>query len=85
MTFLENEAMQKKTCGERLESSMREAAKAREERLAYSMREAAKALGICERSVWQAIRDGHLKAAKLGRSVRIRREELERFLREAEA
>lgn len=54
-------------------------------RLAFTMREAAQALAICERSVWQAIRDGHLKAAKLGRSVRIRREELERFLRDAEA
>ena len=54
-------------------------------RLALTMREAAEELRICERSVWQAIRDGHLKAAKLGRSVRIRREELERFLRDAEA
>lgn len=53
-------------------------------RLALTMREAAKVLGICERSVWQAIRDGRLKAAKIGRSVRIRREELERFLRDAE-
>ena len=54
------------------------------QRLAYSMREAAQALGICERSVWQAIKDGRLKACKLGRSVRIRRDELERFLRDAE-
>ena len=54
-------------------------------RLALTMREAAEELRICERSVWQAIRDGHLKAAKLGRSVRIRREELERFLRDSEA
>ena len=53
-------------------------------RLALTMREAAEELRMCERSVWQAIKDGHLKAAKLGRSVRIRREELERFLREAE-
>ncbi|MDA0591222.1 MAG: helix-turn-helix domain-containing protein [Planctomycetota bacterium] len=54
-------------------------------RLAFTMREAAQALGICERSIWQAIRDGRLKAAKLGRSVRIRAEELDRFLRDAEA
>ena len=54
-------------------------------RLAISMREAADACGICERGIWQAIRDGRLKAAKLGRSVRIRVEELDRFLRDAEA
>lgn len=54
-------------------------------RLAFSMREAAVALGICERSVWQAIQDGHLKASKIGRSVRIRADELDRFLRESEA
>lgn len=53
--------------------------------LALTMREAAEECRICERSIWQAIKDGHLKAAKLGRSVRIRREELERFLRESEA
>lgn len=54
------------------------------ERLAYSMREAAQAVGLCERSIWAAIKDGRLKAAKLGRSVRIRAEELERFLRDSE-
>lgn len=54
-------------------------------RLAFSMREAAVALGICERSVWQAIQDGRLKASKIGRSVRIRADELDRFLRESEA
>jgi len=53
-----------------------------QERLAYSMREAAEAIGICERSVWQVIKDGRLKAIKIGRSVRITREELLRFLRE---
>ena len=52
------------------------------ERLAYSMREAAEAIGICERSVWQVIKDGRLKAIKIGRSVRITREELLSFLRE---
>ncbi len=53
-------------------------------RRAYSMREAAQAVGVCERSIWQAIKDGRLKAAKIGRSVRIRSEELDRFLRESE-
>jgi excisionase family DNA binding protein len=55
------------------------------DRLALSMKESAEAIGICERSIWQAIRDGHLKAAKLGKSVRIRTEELQRFLRDSEA
>ena len=53
-------------------------------RLAYSMKEAAAALGICERSVWAAIKDGRLTASRLGRSVRIRAEELDRFLRDSE-
>jgi excisionase family DNA binding protein len=50
------------------------------ERLAYSMREAAEAIGVCERSVWQAIKDGRLRASRIGRSVRISATELERFL-----
>jgi excisionase family DNA binding protein len=50
------------------------------DRLAYSMREAAQAIGICERSVWQAIKDGRLRASRIGRSVRISAAELERFL-----
>ncbi len=33
-------------------------------------------------STWRAIRDGHLEAARVGRSVRISRESLERFMRE---
>ena len=51
-------------------------------RLAYSMREAAEAIGICERSIWQAIKDGRLSASKIGRSVRISAVDLERFLEE---
>lgn len=54
-------------------------------RLAYSMREAADSLGICERSIWQAIKDGKLKATRIGRSVRIHRDELDRFLRDSQA
>lgn len=54
-------------------------------RLAYSMREAAAALGLCERSIWQAIKDGHLKASRIGRSVRIHRDELDRFLRASQS
>lgn len=50
-------------------------------RLAYSMKEAAQAIGISERSVFQAIKDGRLRASKLGRSVRIHRDELDRFVR----
>ena len=51
-------------------------------RLAYSMREAAEAIGVCERSIWQAIKDGRLRASRIGRSVRISATELERFLEE---
>ena len=66
MTFLENEVMTEKTSVERL---------------AYSMREAAQALGICERSVWQLVKDQKLRATRIGRrSVRIPVAELERFI-----
>jgi excisionase family DNA binding protein len=41
-------------------------------------------VGLCERSIWQAIKDGKLKAAKIGRSVRIHRDELDRFIRESQ-
>jgi excisionase family DNA binding protein len=57
----------------------------RVDRIAYTMREAAASLGICERSVWAAIQDGRLKASRLGRSVRIRADELDRFLRDSES
>lgn len=50
------------------------------DRLAYSMREAAVAIGVCERSVWQAIHDGRLRASRIGRSVRISRHDLMQFL-----
>ena len=56
----------------------------RVDRIAYTMREAAMALAMCERSIWQAIKDGRLKASKLGSSVRIRSDELDRFLRDSE-
>ena len=40
-------------------------------RLAFSYREAAQQLGVCERSIWQAVKNGELAAARIGRSVRI--------------
>ncbi len=49
-------------------------------KLAYSMRESAQLSSCCERVIWQAIKDGHLKAVRLGRSVRIMHDELVRFL-----
>lgn len=52
----------------------------RVERVAYSMREAAAAIGVCERSIWQAIHDGRLRASRIGRSVRISRVDLMQFL-----
>lgn len=41
------------------------------QRLAFTYREAAQQLGVCERVIWQAVKDGHLQAARIGRSVRI--------------
>ena len=55
----------------------------RVERLAHTMREAAQAIGSCERSIWQAIKDGRLRAFRIGRSVRISAVDLDRFLEES--
>ena len=49
-------------------------------KLAYTMREAGQQIGCCERLVWGFIKSGELKAARLGRSVRITHSELVRFL-----
>ncbi len=38
--------------------------------------------GISRTSAWRAIRDGHLEAARVGRSVRISRESLDAFMQE---
>ena len=40
-------------------------------KLAYSMRESGQLIGCCERVIWQAVKDGELRAARIGRSVRI--------------
>ncbi len=50
------------------------------EKLAYRMKEAAEQVGCCERLIWGFIKSGELKAARLGRSVRIMHDELVRFL-----
>lgn len=49
-------------------------------RLAFTYREAAQQLGICERLVWQAVKEGELEAARFGRSVRIPATALAAFL-----
>ncbi len=38
--------------------------------------------GLSRTTTWRAIRDGQLEAARVGRSVRISRESLDRFMRE---
>ena len=52
------------------------------ERLAFSYSEVSEALGICPRAVWQLVKDGQLRAVRIGRSVRIPRDELKRFITE---
>ncbi len=49
-------------------------------KLALTMRESGQLASCCERVIWQAIKDGDLKAVRLGRSVRIMHVELVRFL-----
>jgi excisionase family DNA binding protein len=53
-----------------------------ERKLALTYREAAQALGVSERKVWELVDKGQLKAVRIGRSVRIRRTDLEAFLAE---
>ncbi len=49
-------------------------------RLAVTYLEAGQMLGVCERIVWQLVKDGELKAVRFGRAVRIPVAELERFI-----
>ena len=49
-------------------------------KLAYTYREAAQQLGVCERLIWQAVKDGKLTAARFGRSVRIPAEALQDYV-----
>ena len=51
-------------------------------RLAVTYGQAGDSLGVCERVVWQLVKDGKLKAVRIGRSVRIPVSELERFVSE---
>ena len=53
--------------------------------LATTYRGAARELEVCERVVWQLVKTGKLKAIRIGRSVRIPRAELERFIAERTA
>jgi excisionase family DNA binding protein len=52
------------------------------DRLALTYREASDALGVSERTVWSLVASKQLRAARIGRCVRIPRAELERFLSE---
>jgi excisionase family DNA binding protein len=54
-------------------------------RMLYTYAEAGRMTGLSERTVWQLVHDGVLKARRVGRSVRISKEELERFCREGGA
>ncbi len=55
----------------------------RVEPLAYSRRDAATALGICERTLFDLVKDGRIREIKIGRAVRIPRSEIVRFLAES--
>jgi len=53
------------------------------QKLALTYRETGESLGICERMVWQLVKDRRLTAIRIGRSVRIPVHELERFIAES--
>jgi excisionase family DNA binding protein len=63
---------------------MQETTTTQQKKLAYSVAETSNQTGICERKIWQAIKDGDLKVARIGRRVVIRASELDRWLAEAE-
>jgi excisionase family DNA binding protein len=48
-------------------------------RTAFSMRELAESWGISERSIWGLIKSGAIASFRVGRSVRISRDEANRF------
>lgn len=52
------------------------------QKLALTYRETGESLGVCERMVWQLVKDGKLRAIRIGRSVRIPASELARFVSE---
>jgi excisionase family DNA binding protein len=41
------------------------------ERLLFQFREAAVRLSLCERTVWQLVKDGKLRSVRIGKSHRI--------------
>ena len=61
---------------------MRDTSDTTDRRLAVNYLEAGQMLGVCERLIWQLVKDGELKAIRFGRAVRIPIAELERFVRD---
>ena len=51
------------------------------EQLLLRASEVAEALGVSRTTVWRMIRDGSLPSVKMGDSRRVRREDLEAFVR----
>lgn len=54
-------------------------------RLAFKYREAADSLGVCERTIWQLVKDDKLKACRIRGAVRISVAEIERLLAASQA
>lgn len=52
-------------------------------KLAYSVPEVSKLTGVCERLIWQAVKDETLKSARFGRRVVISAKNLDRWLDDA--
>lgn len=50
------------------------------EPIAYTRRDAAKALGICERVLFDLVAAGKIREIRIGRSVRVPRSELLRYV-----
>lgn len=52
------------------------------EPICYSRRDAAASLGICERVLFDLVQAGKIREIRIGRSVRIPRSELIRYVRD---
>jgi excisionase family DNA binding protein len=53
-----------------------------QKRVVVSYFDAAEMLSVSDRTIWAMVRDGRLKALRIGRAVRIPVAEIERFVRE---
>ncbi len=55
------------------------------QKLGYSIRELSDLVGVCERKIHYEIKEGRLNISRIGRRIVIRANEIDRWLKDAEA